>query len=148
MTDPLSQTRLHPLMGISSGSPHVSIGLIDGPIDFSHPALQGSKIRTVKASQFSECKNAGSIACVHGTFTAGILCAKRGLSAPAICPDCEIILNPIFREGINDNNKINNDNILLPGATSEELANAIIETIDAGAKIINLSLGLSTSSLT
>lgn len=150
MTDPLSQTRLHSLMNISSGSPHVSIGLIDGPVDFSHPAFQGSKIRTVKDSQFSECKNAGSIACAHGTFTAGILCAKRGQSAPAICPSCEIILNPIFRQDPNNsnNNKTGKDAINLPSATPGELSNAIIETIDAGAKIINLSLGLSASSLT
>ena len=57
-----------------------------------------SRIRTVKDSQLGACKNASGIACTHGTFVAGILCAKRGLSAPAICPNCEIILNPIFRE--------------------------------------------------
>jgi subtilisin family serine protease len=152
MIDPLSQTRLDLLMSISSGSPDISIGLIDGPIDFSHPAFHGSKIRTVKDSQFSECKNADSIACAHGTFTAGILCAKRGQSAPAICPSCEIILNPIFRQDPtngNNSNKISKDVIInLPSATPEELSNAIIETIDAGAKIINLSLGLSAPSLT
>jgi subtilisin family serine protease len=148
MTDPLSQTRLHSLINISSGSPDISIGLIDGPVDFSHPAFHGSKIRTVRDSQFSECKNAGSIACAHGTFTAGILCARRGLSAPAICPRCEIILNPIFRQDPNNNDKISKDVLILPSATSEELSNAIIETIDAGAKIINLSLGLSAPSLT
>jgi subtilisin family serine protease len=151
MMDPLSQTRLSSLMTISSGSPDISIGLIDGPVDFSHPAFHGSKIRTVKDSQLSECKNADSIACAHGTFTAGILCAKRGLSAPAICPSCEIILNPIFRQDPNNNsnnNKIGKDVINLPSATPGELSNAIIETIDAGAKIINLSLGLSAPSLT
>lgn len=148
MMDPLSQTRLDLLMSISSGSPDISIGLIDGPVDFSHPAFHGSKIRTVKNSQFNKCKAAGSIACAHGTFTAGILCAKRGLSAPAICPSCEIILNPIFRYDPNNNtNKISKDVMNLPSATPGELSNAIIETIDAGAKIINLSLGLSAPSL-
>jgi len=141
-------------MSISSGSPDISIGLIDGPVDFSHAAFHGSKIRTVKDSQLSECKNAGSIACAHGTFTAGILCAKRGLSAPAICPSCEIILNPIFRQdpdngnGNTNNKKISKDVMNLPSATPGELSNVIIETIDAGAKIINLSLGLSAPSLT
>ena len=144
MVDPLSQTRLDSLMTISNGSPDISIGLIDGPVDFSHPAFQGSKIRTVKDSQFNECKNADSIACAHGTFTAGILCAKRGLSAPAICPRCEIILNPIFRQDKDNNRK----DITYPSATPGNLTNAIIETIDAGAKIINLSLGLSAPSLT
>jgi subtilisin family serine protease len=129
-------------MNISRGHPDITIGLIDGPVDFNHPAFQGSNINTVKDSQLSACKNASSIACTHATFIAGILCAKRGLSAPAICPDCEIILHPIFREDTSNNDMI------LPSVTPEELSNAIIETVDGGAKIINLSLGLSTSSLT
>jgi subtilisin family serine protease len=143
--DPLSQIKLHSLMEISSGSPDVIIGLIDGPIDFNHPAFQGSKIRTVKDSQLGACKSASSVACSHGTFVIGILSAKRTLSAPAICPNCEIILYPIFREDVTSS--IRNNDIIFPSTTPEELSNAIIETIDAGAKIINLSLGLSTSSL-
>ena len=143
--DPLIQTRLHSLMKLSSGNPDITIGVIDGPVDFSHAAFNGSKIRTVKDSQIGACKNANDIACTHGTFIAGILCARRGLAAPAICPDCEILLNTIFREGAK--NAGSND-IISPSATPEELSNAIIETIDEGAKVINLSLGLSSSSLT
>jgi subtilisin family serine protease len=148
--DPLAQTRLLSLMNITRGHPDITIGVIDGPVDFSHPAFQGPRIRTVKDSQLIACKNASDIACIHGTFVAGILCAKRGFSAPAICPACEIILNPIFRkeESTTANKTNNNNNNILPSATPEELFNAIVETIDAGAKIINLSLGLSTSSLT
>ena len=94
--DPLVQTRLLSLMNVSSGRPDIIIGVIDGPVDLNHPALQGSRIRTVKDSQKEACKNASDLACIHGTFVTGIICAKRGLSAPAICPDCQIILNPIF----------------------------------------------------
>jgi subtilisin family serine protease len=144
--DPLIQTRLQSLMNVSSGSPEIIIGLIDGPIDFSHPAFQESKIRTVRNSQFDSCKNVSNIACSHGTFVTGILCSKRGVAAPAICPNCEFILNPIFRENTTTNKTSNS--MIFPSTTYEELSSAIIETIDSGAKIINLSLGLSTSSLT
>jgi subtilisin family serine protease len=144
--DPLSQTGLLSLMNISSGHPNIRIGVIDGPVDFNHPAFQESRIRTVKDSKLGACKSASDISCTHGTFVAGILCAKRGLSAPAICPNCEIILNPIFRE--EDANNTNNKYTIFPSATPKELANAIIETVDAGAQVINLSLGLSSSSLT
>jgi subtilisin family serine protease len=135
-------------MNISSGHPDITIGIVDGPVDFTHPAFQESRIRAVKDSQLVACKKASDIACAHGTSVTGILSAKRGLSAPAICPDCEIILNPIFRKKDTTNKINNNDIIFLPSTTSEELSSAIIETIDAGAKIINLSLGLSASFLT
>lgn len=139
--DPLEQTKLTLLMNLSTGSPEIVIGIIDGPIDFNHPGLQEAKIRTVKESQLSACKSASSIACMHGTFIAGILCAKRDIGAPAICPGCEVILRPVFIDEMVDNNN------LFPTSTPEELSAAIIEIIDAGAKVINLSLGLSSSSL-
>jgi subtilisin family serine protease len=142
--DALRQTRLDMVMRLSTGNPNLTIGLVDGPVDFSHPAFQGAKIRTIRNSQLTACKNASNIACSHGTFIAGILCSKRGLAAPAICPGCEVILNPIFQRRYDQ--RINNVNTV-PSTTPDELSNAIVETIDAGAHIINLSLGLSTSSL-
>jgi subtilisin family serine protease len=146
--DPLEQVKLRSLMGISTGRAEVVIGLIDGPVDFKHSAFQSSNIETVKDSQYAACRSANSIACMHGTFIAGMLCAKRGSSAPAICPDCKLLLYPIFSEGEKEAlNSKNNAALLLPSTTPKELSNAIIETVDAGAKIINISAGLSTSSL-
>jgi subtilisin family serine protease len=144
--DPLAQTRLLSLMNISRGHPDIAIGVIDGPIDFDHPAFQGSKIRALKDSQLVACKEASDIACAHGTSVTGILSARRGLSAPAICPGCEIILNPIFGKEFKGNET--NYDIVFPTTTSEALSKALIETVNAGAMVINLSLGLSTTSLT
>lgn len=142
--DPLIQTGLRSLMNISRGCPDVVIGIIDGPVDLTHPAFQASKIKTIRDSQLKSCKNASSMACLHGTFVTGILCAKPELPAPAICPNCEVILNPIFGENVGDRS---NEDIIFPSATADELSKAIVETVDAGARIINLSLGLSASSL-
>jgi subtilisin family serine protease len=128
-------------MNLSRGSPEIVIGIIDGPIDFNHPGLQEAKIRTLRHSQLGACKSASSIACMHGTFIAGILCAKRGVDAPTICPCCEVILHPVFMDEVANNNKI------FPTSTPEELSAAIVEVIDTGAKVINLSIGLSSSSL-
>jgi subtilisin family serine protease len=144
--DPLSLVRLRSFMNTSSGNPDITIGMIDGPLELSHPAFQGSRITTVKESQLVACSNASSIACRHGTFVAGILCAKRGLGAPAICPGCTLLLRPIFTDQTVEEHT-NNTHILVPTTTPEDLSDAIIEVIDTGAKIINLSLGLSTSSL-
>jgi subtilisin family serine protease len=142
--DPLDQTKLRSLMNITSGIPEVVIGIIDGPVYLTHPALERSKIRTVKDSQLVACKKANSIACQHGTFVAGILCATRGLSAPAICPNCKVILYPIFSE---EHLSAKGARATIPRSRPEELAESIIQTIDAGAKIINLSLGLTSPSL-
>ena len=119
----------------------VSIGVIDGPVDLNHEAFTGSKIRTTKNSEVAACRNADNIACMHGTFVTGILTGKRETQAPALCPDCEIILRPIFQE------QASKQEFKLPSTSPEELAQAIVECIKADADIINLSLGLSTTSL-
>ena len=64
-----------------------------------------------------------------------MLAARRGSSAPAICPDCTFLVRPIFPE-----KTANGDG--MPAATPLELAVAIREMVEAGARIINLSAAL------
>jgi subtilisin family serine protease len=59
--------------------------------------------------------------------------------APAICPNCRILVRPIFAEGAEGGER-------LPSATPAELAAAIVDCIDAGARILNLSAGLAQPS--
>jgi subtilisin family serine protease len=155
--DPLTLTKIQNLMNVSKGDPSIKIALIDGPVYINHPAFENSIIKDVKESQLVGCSYANSIACIHGTFIAGILCAKRGVSAPAICPECTLLLRPIFSDKLQAKNNSNyidvkkenqGNHIYFPSSSPEELAEAIVEVVDKGAKIINLSLGLSTSSLT
>ena len=73
--------------------------------------------------------------CMHGTFIAGILSGKRNSPAPAICPDCTFLIRPIFAETTSGREH-------MPSATPLELAAAIVDCIDAGAQVINLSLAL------
>lgn len=124
---------LSPLMARTSGRPEISIGLIDGPIAVNHPDLPAENIRQLPGQLSGACVDVSSTACGHGTFIAGVLLAKRGSVAPAICPGCTLLARPIFTEEIPDGE-------VMPGATAEDLANAIIEVIEAGARIINLSV--------
>src|SRR5712692_6931019 len=94
----LDLIKLTALMELTSGEPEIMIGIIDGPVAMNHPDLAGEHIRAIPGSMQGMCTQTRSVACMHGTFVAGILCAKRGSLAPAICPDCTLLLHPIFAE--------------------------------------------------
>jgi subtilisin family serine protease len=136
---PLDLVQLTALMDRTSGRAEVSVGLIDGPVLLTHPELASEHIREVPGKLRGTCARSDSIACVHGTFVAGILSARRGSTAPAICPECRLLLRPIFPEAAGLDN-------VVPSASPQDLAEAIIDTVDAGARIINLSSALSQSS--
>jgi subtilisin family serine protease len=131
----LELVRLSPLIAQTTGRPEVMVGLIDGPVAMGHPDLERDNIRELSAAKEGSCNVRSSAACKHGTFVAGMLVAKRGSAAPAICPGCTLLVRPIFRE-------TNSGNGHMPSATPQELASAIVETIDAGARILNLSAAL------
>jgi len=133
--NPLDLVKLAPLMQIASGRTETKVALIDGPVTTNHPDLSGANIVELPGSIGGTCERATSLACMHGTFVAGILCAKRGSTAPAICPGCTLIVRPIFAETTSANAR-------MPSATPEELAAAIIDCINAGAHVINLSAAL------
>jgi subtilisin family serine protease len=128
----LELVRLAPLMELSSGSTETVIGLMDGPVAINHPDLAAESVRGIAGERGAGCAHSGSAACTHGTFTAGILSAKRGSPAPAICPGCTLLVHPLFKEGAPGNGA-------LPSATPAELAEAIVECIEAGARVVNLS---------
>jgi subtilisin family serine protease len=123
----------------TSGNSEVKIGLIDGPVVTQHPDLPSEHLHEIPGNNRATCNQANSTACQHGTFIAGILSAKRNSHAPAICPHCTLLIRPIFSEATSGREH-------MPSATPKELAAAIIECIDAGARVINLSLALAQPS--
>jgi subtilisin family serine protease len=130
--DFLNLVQLAPLMNLSSGIPEIVIGLMDGPVAVNHQDIVAESVRGIGGEPGAGCAHSGSAACTHGTFTAGILSAKRGSPAPAICPGCTLLVRPIFKESAAENGA-------LPSATPAELAKAIVECIEAGAQVLNLS---------
>src|SRR5215470_11704087 len=136
---PLDLVKLTPLMQRTSGRAEILIGLIDGPVAMSHPDLGGTRIQEIPGRLAGTCGSATSTACRHGTFVAGILSAKRGSDAPAICPDCALLVRPIFADTVSERAQ-------MPSATPDELAAAIIDSVDAGARLINVSAALAQPS--
>src|SRR5262249_36072552 len=127
--------KLPELMELSAGAPEIVIGLLDGPVAVKHPDLQDATVRVIPGKLPAKCDGPDNAACGHGTFVAGILSAKRASAAPAICPGCTLLLRPIFGAAVPDSAS-------LPSATPQELAAALVETIDGGARIINISSAL------
>lgn len=123
--------RLTGLMAQTSGHSEVRIGLIDGPVLASHPDLDATGLHSLSGSV--GCERPGSAACLHGTFVAGILHARRGGVSPALCPNCALLVRPIFTE---------NGQGGFPTCEPDELAAAVIACVNAGARLLNLSVGL------
>ncbi|MEU2772373.1 S8 family serine peptidase [Streptomyces sp. NPDC007162] len=113
-------------MAQTIGRSEIRVGLIDGPIALAHAELAEARLIPL-GDVPAGCDGASSSACRHGTFVAGMLCARRGGAAPAICPGCTFLICPIFRGSAS--------------ASSKVLAERIIMAVDAGAKLINLSIG-------
>jgi subtilisin family serine protease len=123
----------------TSGRPEIVIALIDGPVLMQDVALWGNNVRQFDSKLPATCKHASSAACMHGTFVASILAAKRDSGAPAICPDCTLLVRPIFPESDPHNGQ-------MPSASPDELAGAIVDAVNGGASVLNLSVSLAESS--
>jgi subtilisin family serine protease len=131
----LELVKLRNLMSLTSGIPDIKIGLIDGPVALGHHDLVvNARIREIPGKTIA-CTRPVSRACSHGTFVAGMLNGKRGTRTPAICPNCTLLVRPIFSE-----------EKLLPSASPDELASAILDCINAGSRIINMSFALTHQS--
>lgn len=135
MTD-LSLPGLETLVAATSGDAALPIGLIDGPVVSSHPDFQSAQLRTLHSDSQVACQAPASPACQHGTFVAGILSSHRQSEAPGICPGCPVTVRPIFCEAP--------DLSQCPVVTPQDLAQALIDLVNSGVRVINMSVGLST----
>ena len=126
-------------MSLTEGRPEIGIALIDGPVNTNLPEFASSSIKDLAPGSSGKCDRVDSIACMHGTLVAGVLVGSRGSTTPAICPGCTLLVRPIFGEMSKDGRGV-------PVSSPEGLAAAIIEVVNAGARIVNLSCGLSRCS--
>lgn len=135
----LDAVNLTALMERTAGRPKVIVGLIDGSVAAAHADLATESIRILSQASDRADERGSDAALTHGTFVAGILAARRGAAAPAICPGCTLVVRPIFVQP----SVANAD---APSASPHELADAIIDCVKAGARILNLSLSLARPS--
>ncbi|MEO7261106.1 MAG: S8 family serine peptidase [Jatrophihabitantaceae bacterium] len=112
------------------GNANVVIAIIDG-----QPAHHPDFSPLIRSSTLTS----GSEDAHHATFVAGVLFARRGTRAPAICPGCTPMVHPIFgREP--------QPGAAMPRASPDDLAAAIGESVRRGADVINLSVAVAQPS--
>lgn len=133
----LELVRLQRLMALTDGHRDITVGLIDGSVDLDHPGLVRESIRELPLPGSTPSAGGGA-ARDHGTFIAGMLTARRDSGAPAICPGSSLVVRPIFVDP--------ERSPALPAAAPEELATAIVDCVDAGARVLNLSVTLAEPS--
>ena len=133
-------TGLQSLMAQTQGHENLKIAIIDGPVNPSHSELSGARISFSKGSYPGACQFRDSSACAHGTFVAGILAGNRDGAAPGISPGCELLVHQIFCES-------GPGRPVCPEVRSEDLENAVRACVDAGARVINMSVGFASGAL-
>lgn len=129
-----------PAWSISEGDPNVIIAIIDTGIEFNHPELADKIITAgmydlINNDEYPEdiyaCADTGYIG--HGTATASIAAANKfngnflaDGDMSGICPNCSILPFKVFN---------------CKYTTEIAIAAAIRRAVDAGAKVISMSLG-------
>jgi subtilisin family serine protease len=121
------------VMQRTRGRPEKRIGLIDGPVATDHPDLVTQILEYTPRASRAWCQQSEGSGCEHGTFIAGILCASRSADAPGICADCTLLLHPVFTEPTFPESAS-------PTAPPSKIVDAIVDCVEAGAHVINLSV--------
>ncbi|MBK8897149.1 MAG: PatA/PatG family cyanobactin maturation protease [Candidatus Competibacteraceae bacterium] len=111
------------------GDPRICVALLDGPIDHFHPAFIGSKL-ALASTVIPNLRKGKALR--HGTQVTSVIFGQHNAQIKGIAPGCRGLVIPIVSDGSNG---------LLASYSQVGLAQAISMAIQAGANIINISLG-------
>ena len=121
---------LRELQASGSAARGVTVAVIDGPVDLSHPAFRGADITELREgigpSRYVDASR------VHGTHVTSILFGQPGGPVEGIVPGCRGLLIPVFADS--------DDGSVRP-CSEVEMARAILAALKHGANVINISAG-------
>lgn len=119
--------------GLTTGSAQTKIAVLDSGVDFSQPDLQGAFVpgRDIVNSDEDPSDDYG-----HGTEVAGVAAARSNnlIGVTSYCWSCAIMPVKVLDS--------------TGSGTASNVASGIVWATDHGARVINLSLGSTTSSST
>ncbi len=119
----------------SLGCDGITIAVLDGSVDTSHPCFDGAQLTQISTLASTEANE--GFATQHGTHVTSIIFGQHGSSVQGIAPHCRGLIVPIFTDGV--------DGKLAP-CSQVDLARAITQAVEEGADIINISGGQLTTS--
>jgi len=111
----------------SLGDPEIVIGVLDGPVDTSHPCFQGANLTHVET--LVPGTPGGGRMTAHGTHVASLIFGQPGGPITGIAPRCRGLIAPVFRDDQSTR------------LSQLDLARAIEQAVQAGAHVINVSGG-------
>ena len=112
------------------GDPAVCVAVLDGPVDLSHPSLNGANL-TQGETLVPGAADLGP-ACRHGTHVASVIFGRHDGPVPGLAPRCRGVLLPIF-QSLGEQS--------LQPCSQLDLARAITQAVQRGAHVINISGG-------
>ena len=108
------------------GGADVTVAVLDGPVDASHPCFAGADL-SVLPTLVRETATDGSGMAVHGTHVASLLFGQPGTEVEGVAPRCRALVVPVFSD----------DRPL----SQVDLARAIEQAVASGANVISVSGG-------
>jgi cyanobactin maturation PatA/PatG family protease len=128
--DPTEIRGLRELWAETLGDPRICIAILDGPVDLTHPSLARANC-TELDTLASGIAGSGPVA-QHGTHVASVIFGQHDGPVKGIAPKCRGLIAPIFTDMGGGS----------PLPCSEvDLARALLQVLQAGANIINISGG-------
>ena len=134
--DPLDLVKLTALMARTGGRPDLKIGLIDGPVADATPSWRVTASERFPGANVPRAPTRRAPRACTAPSSRGS-CARRGSGAPAVCPDCTVLVRPVFLESGG----------AMPSARPDELARAILYCIEAVARLLNISAAIVNTSI-
>ncbi|MCZ8191276.1 MAG: PatA/PatG family cyanobactin maturation protease [Microcystis sp. LE19-338.1B] len=125
----LSIPGLKELQKQTQGASEITIAILDGVVDTNHSCFNGADL-TRLSTLVQHQATAGQMS-THGTHIASLIFAQPNSEIPGIAPQCRGLLVPVFSD---DNRKL----------SQLDLARAIEQAAENGAKVINISGGALT----
>ncbi|MFL5219170.1 MAG: PatA/PatG family cyanobactin maturation protease [Microvirga sp.] len=115
------------------GDPGICIAVLDGPVEEEHPCFRGAHLTHLPTTADPAC--GGGAASSHGTHVASIIFGQHDGPVRGVAPGCCGLIAPIFADEGN-----------LSACSQLDIARAVLQAVEAGAHVINISAGQFTAS--